>query len=90
MNNAETENLSLQNHVDWLLRSFLEQLDAMYGNELWSYGGYYDRDELAKRIRMQDLFQEKLYGFLEFQLMSQEICNCANLFLFGYNQYYYE
>ena len=52
MNNEETENLSLQNHVDWLLRSFLEQLDAMYGNELWSYGGYYDRDELAKRIRM--------------------------------------
>ena len=53
MNNGETENQSLgMTHVDWLLRSFLDQLYAMYGNELWSYGGYYDRDELAKRIRM--------------------------------------
>lgn len=52
MNNEETENLSLQNHVDWLLRSLLVQLDAKYGNDLWKYGGYYHRDELAKRIRM--------------------------------------
>ena len=41
-----------QNHVDWLLRQLLDCQYDIHGDNLWKYGGYFERRQLVERIRM--------------------------------------